>query len=93
MADIPDCPRCGSVLEETTLHAFYYCERVHPFWSHVGEWTACIDPKQLLLLDVGYVVDNVDPLCQREKFVMFLTILAVARMVIWETQNKGFVRI
>ena len=22
---------------------------------------ACVDPKQLVLLDVGYIVDNVDP--------------------------------
>ena len=25
------------------------------FWDHVGEWTARIEPKQLVLLDVGYV--------------------------------------
>ena len=31
----------------------YYCERVRPFWDHVGEWTARIEPKQLVLLDVG----------------------------------------
>ena len=51
------------------------------------EWTARIDPKQLVLLDVGYVVDNVDPLYQDEKRVVFLAILAVARMVIWETRS------
>ena len=70
------------------MHAFYYCEQVCPFWSHVGEWTACID-KQLVLLDVGYVVDNVDSPYKGEKRVMYLAILAVARMVIWVTQNKG----
>ena len=84
-----DCPRCGSGLEETAEHAFYYCERVHPFWDHVGEWTARIEPKLLVLLDVGYVVDNVDPPFQGEKRVVFLAILAVARMVIWTTRNKG----
>ena len=42
LADMPDCPRSGSGLEETALHAFYYCERVQPFWSHVEEWTARI---------------------------------------------------
>ena len=42
-----------------------------------------------MLLDVGYVIDNVLPLFQGEKCVVFLTILAVAWMVIWMTQNKG----
>ena len=40
-------------------------------------------------LDVGYVLDNVDPPFQGEKRVVFLVIIAVARMVIWETRNKG----
>ena len=42
-----------------------------------------------MLLDVGYVVDNVDPPYQGEKRVVFLAILAEVRMVIWETQKKG----
>ena len=42
-----------------------------------------------MLLDVGYVVDNVLPPFQGEKCVVFLAILAVARMVIWTTRNKG----
>ena len=37
LADMPDCARCGSGLEETAEHAFYYCERVRPFRDHVGE--------------------------------------------------------
>ena len=87
---MPDCARCGSGLEETAEHAFYYCcERVRPFWDHVGEWTARIEPKQLVLLDVGYVVDNFLPPFQGEKRVMFLAILAVARMVIWTSRKKG----
>ena len=85
LADMPDCARC---LEETAEHAFYYCERVRPFWDHLGEWTARIEPKQLVLLDVGYVVDNVLPPFQGEKLVVFLVILAVARMVIWTTRKK-----
>ena len=89
LADMPDCTRCGSGLEETAVHAFYYCERVRPFWDHVGEWTARIEPKQLVLLDVGYVVDNVLPPFHGEKRMVFLAILAVARMVIWTTRNKG----
>ena len=89
LTDMPDCARCGSGLEETAEHAFYYCERVRPFWDHVGEWTARIEPKQLLLLNVGYVVDNVLPPFQGEKRVVFLVILAEARKVIWMTRNKG----
>ena len=54
-----------------------------------GEWAARIEPKQLMLLDVGYVVDNVLPPFQGEQRVVFLAILAVARMVIWETWKKG----
>ena len=88
LADMSDCARRASGLEETAEHAFY-CERVRPFWDHVGEWTARIEPKQLVLLDVGYVVDNVLPPYQGEKRVVFLAILAVARMVIWITRKKG----
>ena len=89
LADMPDCPRCSSVLEETALHAFYYCERVWPFWSHVEEWTARISPRQLVLLDVGYVIDNVVPLYKGEKHAVFLMILAEVRMVICMIRNKG----
>ena len=31
LADMPDCPRCGSGLEEMALHAFYNGERVRSF--------------------------------------------------------------
>ena len=37
LTNMPDCARCGRGLEETAEHAFYYCERVRPFWDHVGE--------------------------------------------------------
>ena len=56
---MPDRARSRSSLEETAEHAFYYCEQVPPFWDHVREWTARIEAKQLVLLDVGYLVDNV----------------------------------
>ena len=67
-----DCLHCGSSLEEMALHAFYYCELVHPFWSNIEEWRTRISLKQLVLLDVGYVVDNVDPPYQGEKRMVFL---------------------
>ena len=47
----------------------------------MSEWTAYIEPKQLALLDVGYVVDNVLSQFQGEKRVM----------VIWTMRNKGIV--
>ena len=78
-ADIPDCPHCGRGVEETAWHAFYKCKRVRLFWSHVDEWTA-----RILKL-----VDNVLPSSNSEKRVVFPTILAVTRMVIWITQKKG----
>ena len=87
LVDMPDCACCSSGLEEMAEHAFYYCERVRLFWDHVGKWTARIEPKQLVLLDIGYVVDIL-PLFQGEKYVVFLAILAVAKMVIWTTQKK-----
>ena len=89
MADMPDYALCSSGLKETAEHAFYYCKRVRLFWDHVGEWTACIEPKLLELLDVGYVVDNVLPPFQGEKRVVFLAILAVAQMLIWSMRKKG----
>ena len=53
------------------------------------KYTARIEPKQLVLLDLGYVVDNVLPPFQSEKRVVFFAILAVARMVIWTMRKKG----
>ena len=86
---MPDCPRCSSGLEETAEHAFYYCEQVRPFWDQVEEKMAHIEPKQLILLNIGYVVDNILLQFQVEKRVVFLMILAVARMVIWTTGKKA----
>ena len=77
LADMPDCACCGSGLREMAENAFYYCKRVRPFWDHVGEWTAHIKPKQLMLIDVGYVGDNVLPPFQGEKHGVFLAILPV----------------
>ena len=50
LIDMLDCPHCDSGLEKTALHAFYNCEQVWPFWSHIEEWTARIIPKQCTML-------------------------------------------
>ena len=42
-----------------------------------------------MLLDVGYVVENILPQFQGEKRVVFLVILVVARTGIWMTRKKG----
>ena len=52
LADMPDGALCCSGSEETPELAF---------WDHVREWTARIEPKKLVLLDIGYVVDIVLP--------------------------------
>ena len=50
---------------------------------------ARIEPKQLMLLDIGYIIENILPPFQGEKLVVFLVILAVARIVIWTMRKKG----
>ena len=70
---MPYCPCCDSGIEEMAEHPFYYCERVHPFWDHVGEWTASIEPKQLVLVDVGYVEDSVLTQFHGKKRVVFFS--------------------
>ena len=89
LTDMPDCFRCSSGQEETALQAFSYCELIRPFRSHIREYTASISPKQLVLPDVGYVVDNVDPSYRGEKRVVFHAILSIGRMVIWTTRKMG----
>ena len=85
---MPDHTCCGSGSEETALPAFYYSEQVCSFWSHIGEWMTYINTKQLALLDVSFAMDNVDPRI-KVRNVVFLMILAVARMVIWTMWKKG----
>ena len=82
MADMPDCPHCGSGLEETALHAFYNCEQFHQFWS--GQPTSIPNSLCCSMLVMLWTM-----LILHIKGVVFLTILAVARMVIWEMQKKG----
>ena len=85
LANMPNCPHCGSGLEEMAEHAFYNCERVHPFWNLMAR----IEAKQLVLFNVDYIADHILPQFQGEKCVVFLAILATARMVIWTMWKKG----
>ena len=48
-----------------------------------------IDPKQFVLLDIGHVMDDVDPPYRGEKHEVFLAISTAARMVIWTTRKEG----
>lgn len=48
-ADMTDCHRCELGLELTAAHAFYHC----PFWDHIGELTARIDPEHLVSIDLA----------------------------------------
>ena len=73
-----DFPHRSSGLGEMAEYACYNCERVRPFCDQVREWIARIESKQIVLLDVGYVVDVVLPQFHGEKRVVFLAILAVA---------------
>ena len=77
LADLLNCSCCSRWGEETAEHAFANCE-----------WTAHIDSKWLVLLDVGYIMGNFDPPWKGEKRRVFLTFLAVAKMVIWMTRKK-----
>ena len=86
VADCPDCPRCDSVLEETAQHAFFHCRKLQLFWSYVEEVTARLRPDQRILLDVAYVCDNMAPPLKGLKRMVFLAILAVARLVVWTTR-------
>ena len=53
--------------------------------GHSSQQGNHVETKHLVLLDLGYVVDNVLPQFQGDKRVVFLAILAVATMVIGMT--------
>ena len=87
LADMPDCNRCNSGLEETAQHAFFHCSKVRPFWEYVNEVTARLFPdRPRTPLDVAYVCDNVPPPWTGVKQLVFYTLLAVARMVVWTSR-------
>ena len=83
LADMPDSPRCSRGLKETDDHVFYLCDQVRLIWDYVGEVTGYIDPKQFVVLEVGYVMDNFDLPWTGVKRRLFLVTLVVARLMIW----------
>ena len=81
------------VTSKKRLRHTYHWDRVRPFWSHVLEWKACNDTKLLVLLDVGYIVVNVNPPWKYEQRVVFHEILDLAPMVILMSRKKAFMRV
>ena len=82
LAHMTDCSRCSGEFDETTEYAFYHCKQVHPYGDNVGEVTARIYPKQLVLLDADYTVEIFNPQWTGVKRRVFSSIQAVSRLVI-----------
>lgn len=88
-AELPYCTRCNSETDETTVHAFVHCEKLRPLWDYVHEVIMRMEPRTVFLsLDAGYICGNEVPKWSRTKQEVFRTLLAVARMVIWQTRLK-----
>lgn len=77
VAEEPKSGRCSDSLKAAE-HAFYHC----PLWEHVGGLVTRIETENLLYLDVSYVCDNVSLSWDGLKRMVFLTLLAVTRMVV-----------
>ena len=82
LTDIPNCPCCSRKLKETAEHVFYHCVRVHWFWDNSASQTVSASQRWLRR-------DNLDPPWTGVKRWVFFAILAIARMVIWTTRQKG----
>lgn len=61
------------------------------FWKHVGELTSRIDSEHVSI-DLTHACDNVLPSYSGVKWVVFLTLLAVAMMVVCTTRMKGILQ-
>lgn len=61
----------------------YHCPYVHLFWDYVSELMARIYPEHLISINLAYICNNVLPLYSVVKRMAFLTLLAVAKMVVW----------
>lgn len=83
--DLLDYDRCDLNLGETLSHAFYNCLRVRLFWDYVDDLTAYTAPDKFVLTNLSYACNSVSLTYSGVKRMFFLTLLAVARRVIWAT--------
>ena len=83
--EILDCVTASMVWKKRLNTHSTRFERNRAFRNNVNEVTARIAPTQLVLFDVGYVVDYISSPSTGEKCVVFFVILAV---VIWMMQPK-----
>ena len=89
LVDMPDCTRFDRGVEETSELSLFHCERVCAIFDYIREVTARISPKQFVQRDVAYIDPPRTGVSQR----MFVSILAVVRMVIWTTWLRGEVTV
>lgn len=75
-------------LGEMDEHAFYQCPLFYPYWDFVGELVARMEIENFVALGVSYVCDNVAFSWEILKCMMFLTLTAIARMVMWKTRQN-----
>lgn len=61
---------------------------VHPLWDYVWQLVACIEVGRFLAPAVSYACDNLAPLWKVLKCIMFFTLLAEARMFVWNTRRN-----
>lgn len=89
---MPDYHRIDLSLKETAVHAFYHCLPVNPFWDHVSELTARIDPEHIVPICLKYACENVSPPYSGVRQMVFLALLAEARMMMWTTRMERILR-
>lgn len=82
-ADMTGYHRCDHTLVEINVHVIYHCTQVHIFCDYIDEMTARIDPEQLVSIHLAYVCDNISLPCSGMRLWVFLTMLDVAKMLVW----------
>lgn len=56
-------------------------------YGNVGDLVTQLEPTNVLFLGIFYVCDNVAPPWEGLKRIMFLTLLTVGKMVVWNTRQ------